>query len=239
MTELRARASQELVAAGSTLLGAGFIGPTGHANLSSRFKGDMLLTSGSVQGMTTEDVALVSLSGEVRSGWLAKLNADVTQMHAEVYRILPNVNAIVHSHPRDLLAFALANKPLPVNYEPMLRIGQEVPVPVVPWFPRGSPAAISGIARCLSESPDTKAVLLGNHGVLVFGQTVEEAVIASLVLEEAARAELVARVLGGSLPLSDGPRPGSGAGSAESVPRNDMALSAQASQFETKDTATR
>src|SRR5260370_29520865 len=66
-------------------------------------------------------------------------------------------------------AFVLANRPLPCRTEPLLRFGQAEDVPVVAWGPRGSDVSVRGIAQVVGQHPMTAAVLLANHGLLVFG----------------------------------------------------------------------
>jgi len=108
---------------------------------------------------------------------------------------------VIHTHSPNLLAFAMANRALPARYEAMLRFGQAEDVPVAPWAPRGSERSVAGIVELVNAQPGTNAVLLGNHGVLVFGSTVEATAGLLVILEEAAEAELQAAALGGARDL--------------------------------------
>ena len=105
-----------------------------------------------------------------------------------------------------MLAFALANRPLPCNYEAM-RFGQPTEIPVIPWRRRGTPEWIHSIVAGVEQHPGTNAVILGNHGVLVFGPTPAETVTLATVLEAPAEAEIHAEPLGGASPLALGERP--------------------------------
>lgn len=173
---------------------------TGHANLSARVGGDaMLLTiEGQVRNLSPDRLALVRLDGGVLEGELDPVNAEIVTMHSEVYKARPEVGGIIHTHSPHLLAFAMANRPLPCRYEALLRFGQAEDVPVVPWAPRGSERSVGGITDVLGQHPGTQAVLLGNHGVLVFGRGPQEAAALLTVLEEAAEGELAAVSLGGA-----------------------------------------
>jgi L-fuculose-phosphate aldolase len=192
---------QALVRAAEALFVNRVISRTGHANLSARADGEaMLLTvEGHVRGLTADGLALVGFDGEVREGALDPANAEIVAMHTEVYRARPEVGGIIHTHSPNLLAFALANRALPSRYEALLRFGQVVDVPVVPWAPRGSERSVGGIVDALAAWPETRAVLLGNHGVLVLGDSPAQAVQILTVLEEAAEAELAAWALGGAV----------------------------------------
>ncbi|MFT4231537.1 MAG: class II aldolase/adducin family protein [Leucobacter sp.] len=174
---------------------------SGHCNLSNRVSDDtFLLTNieGHARTATPQDIALVDSSGNILDGDMEPGNIEIIQMHAAVYRKYPEYGGVVHTHSPYLLAFAMANTPLECRYEGMLRWGQATNVPVVPWAPRGSEHSVEGIMRTLEAHPHTKAVLLGNHGVLVFGGDVTEAAQLLIILEEAAQGELNSLPIGGA-----------------------------------------
>lgn len=187
-----------IVEAAQALFRNNVMSPTGHANLSGRVSSDeMLLTvDGMVRDLSPDRMARVRLDGTVLSGALDPTNAEIVAMHGEVYRVRPAVGGIIHTHSPNLLAFAMANRPLPCRYEALLRFGQAEEVPVVPWAPRGSERSVGGIVEAMSEHPSTQAVILGNHGVLVFGRSPQAAAALVTVLEEAAEGELAASHLG-------------------------------------------
>ncbi|MDA8393309.1 MAG: class II aldolase/adducin family protein [Actinomycetota bacterium] len=196
---------QEVVAAIRRLEETSVLSRSGHANLSARASDDRMLltTSGMVRDVTPSDMAVVGLDGTAIEGMLDPTNQEIVEMHSRVYRLRPEVGGIVHTHAPWLLSFAMANQVLPARYEALLRFGQAVDVPVVPWAPRGSDASVSGIVDAFRQEPGTKAVLLGNHGVLVVGESPLAAAALLAVLEEAAEAELTGRAIGGAkdLPL--------------------------------------
>ena len=199
-TDSQILARQAVVDAAATLFRNQVMSHSGHANLSARLGEDeMLLTiSGMVRDLGPEGLARVRLDGTVLEGDLDPSNAEIVDMHTKVYLARPDVSGIIHTHSPSLLAFAMANRPLPCRYEGLLRFGQAAEVPVVPWAPRGSERSVGGIADALRAHPATQAVLLGNHGVLVFGRNPQAAAALVTVLEEAAAAELEADTLGGA-----------------------------------------
>jgi L-ribulose-5-phosphate 4-epimerase len=174
---------------------------SGHCNLSNRVDGDkMLLTNieGHARTATPEMITLLGLDGTVHGGDVNAGNWEIVPMHAEVYKAYPAIGGIVHTHSPHLLAFAMSNQALQCRYEGLLRWGQATEVPVVPWAPRGSEHSVGGILATLERYPDTQAVLLGNHGVLVFGDDVTAAANLVVALEEAAQGELNSVPLGGA-----------------------------------------
>lgn len=201
-----AEARTAVVEAARTLFTNGVMSHSGHANLSARTGGDtiVLTTRGVVRDLTSGELAAVRLDGSVIEGKLDPDNAEIVAMHTEVYRARPGVGAIIHTHSPHLVAFAMANRPLPCRYEALLRFGQAQDVPVVPWAPRGSAKSVSGIVDVLAAHPGTGAVLLGNHGVLAFGPDPGGVAALVTVLEEAAESELAAGALGGAVDFPPG-----------------------------------
>jgi L-ribulose-5-phosphate 4-epimerase len=111
-------------------------------------------------------------------------------------RARPELNAVVHTHSPYATAFSVVHQPIPVITETM-----------ADWF--GQPVQVT---RYLSvEDPefttlpvevmgDGYAVLLGNHGPITVGKTLEHALERAVTLEEAARTYSIARTIG--MPVS-------------------------------------
>lgn len=184
----------------AALVRHGVLSHSGHMNFSVRLDDQrMLLTAKpGTPELRHEDLAVVRLDGTVESGNLDPTNREIIMMHAIVYQLRPDWNAVVHTHSPAITAFALAHQPLPCRYEALLRWGQAEPVPVVPWGPRGSDVSVRGIAAALDQQPDTRAVLLANHGLLAFGDSAALAAQMVTILEETAGMELAAATLGGA-----------------------------------------
>jgi L-fuculose-phosphate aldolase len=194
------QAKQQLVKAAETLFRASVMSHSGHGNLSVLIGPEtMLMTSGgNIYNLDPNTLAQVGLDEQVISGPMEPGNAEIISMHARLYKVRPELRAIIHTHSPAPTAFAYAHEPLPIRSEPMLRFGQAVEVPVVPWAPRGSDESVSGIIDIAKANPETNAVLLANHGLLAFGQNPVAVAGLVIALEEAAEAELAARALGGA-----------------------------------------
>ncbi|MFD5422542.1 class II aldolase/adducin family protein [Streptomyces sp. NPDC127069] len=196
---------RRLVAAAEQLFTAGVMSHSGHANLSARLDGErLLLTPGHVRGLRAEQLAVVGFDGQVLEGELRSVSAEIIAMHTAVYRARPHVGTVIHTHSPSATAFALAHRPLPCRTEPMLRFGQAEEVPVVPWGPRGSDVSVRGIAEVLDRCPTTAAVLLANHGLLVFGPDPEATAHLVVAIEESAEAEIAAAAIGGAVDFPPG-----------------------------------
>ena len=120
-------------------------------------------------------------------------------MHTAVYRDRPDVGCVVHTHSPYATAFAVANRPIGCWIEALAMFGLADGVPVAAYGPRGSEQAVANIRAAIR--PGVPAVLLANHGVLVFQRTPDLAILVGGVVEEAAQAAINARAMGGPVAL--------------------------------------
>lgn len=126
---------------------------------------------------------------------MTPVSAEIVHMHTRVYQRRPDVGSVLHTHSPFATAFAVAGRPIECWAEPLVRAGITEPVPVAAYAPRGSDEAVQNIVAAIG--PQTKAVLLANHGVLVFHEDLQMAAQVQFALEEAAQVGLYALSLGG------------------------------------------
>lgn len=120
------------------------------------------------------------------------------QMHLEVYRQRPDVNAVVHAHPPVATAFAVAGIPLDraVLAEVVTTLGS---VPIAEYATpstRELPEAVRKYVRAHD------GMLLANHGALTLGSDLFSAYYKMETIEHFANISFVARMLGGERLLS-------------------------------------
>ncbi|MCE5388518.1 MAG: class II aldolase/adducin family protein [Acidithiobacillus sp.] len=203
MTDKTMNLAQELIRIANVLRERGLLFRGAHANLSGREDDRLLITrGGSVANLGEKDLAWLPIAAEDLRQDFDPNYREIVDMHTRLYQHRADVGAIIHCHPTHSTAFAVAQQSIPAVYEPMLRQGIHTDVPVVAWAPRGSSASVNGILEAF-DAPDTVAVLLANHGVLVTGDSPETAVNRLTALEEAAELVLHARVLGGEKALPE------------------------------------
>ena len=111
---------------------------------------------------------------------------------------------MLHTHSPYATAYAVARRPIGCWVEALAMFGLASGVPVAGYGPRGSAEAIAGIRAAVT--PGVPAVLLANHGVLVFHRTPELAILVGGVVEEAAQAGINAAALGGPAEIPPGLR---------------------------------
>ena len=122
-----------------------------------------------------------------------------TAAHAYVYRHMPEVGGVVHTHSTYATAWAARGEAIPCV---LTMMGDEFggSIPVGPFALIGDDAIGRGIVETLSGSP-SPAVLMQNHGPFTIGKDARAAVKAAVMCEEVARTVHISRQLGEPLPI--------------------------------------
>jgi len=186
------------------VVASGAISANAHGNVSLRVAGaDEIYFTGasSLRDHPAEAVVRIGLDGEVREGELPPIQGAVVAMHTAMYADQADVGCVIHTHSPFATAYAVAHRPIGCWIEALAMFGLPDGVPVAGYAPRGSEAAVASIRAAVV--PGVPAVLLANHGVLVFHRTPDLAILVGGVVEEAAEAGLSAAVLGGPVPLPE------------------------------------
>ncbi len=192
----------QVVAAAEHVVAGGAISANGHGNISLRVPGaeEMYFTSApSLRGLGPDGVVRVGLDGTLLEGQLPPIQGAVVAMHTAMYQDQPDVGCVLHTHSPYATAFAVANRPIDCWIEALAMFGLADGVPVAAYGPRGSEQAVANIRQ--AARPGVPAVLLANHGVLVYHRTAELAVLIGGVVEEAAQAAINARAVGGPVEI--------------------------------------
>jgi len=195
---------KEVVEASQQLVRSGIMTKTLHGNLSLRLPDEdafLLTAGGSLADMQPENVALFRLDGSLIEGTVMPVGAEIIQMHAIVYRLRPEFRGVVHTHSPFATGFAVAGQAIAPAYEAMVRNGLTEGVPVARYGPRGSEESVNNIAEVLKAHQGIRALLLENHGVLAFAESVAGAVRVNMTVEESAEIMLYAQQLGGAKPI--------------------------------------
>ncbi|MEX5237477.1 L-ribulose-5-phosphate 4-epimerase [Kocuria arenosa] len=122
-----------------------------------------------------------------------------TAAHAYVYRHLPEVGGVVHTHSPYATAWAARGEPIPCVLTAMAdEFGGEIPVG--PFAIIGDDSIGRGIVETLSGHR-SRAVLMLNHGPFTVGKDARDAVKAAAMLEDVARTVHLSRQLGEPLPI--------------------------------------
>ena len=122
-----------------------------------------------------------------------------TAAHAYVYRNMPQVNGVVHTHSTYATAWAARGEPVPCVITGQAdEFGGDIPVG--PFAIIGDESIGEGIVSTLTGHR-SRAVLMQNHGVFTIGSSPRDAVKAAVMAEDVARTVHVSRQLGEPIPI--------------------------------------
>jgi L-ribulose-5-phosphate 4-epimerase len=196
--------AEQVVDVAARVVASGAISANGHGNVSIRVPGsdEMYFTAApSLRNHPVSAVVRVGLDGTLREGDLPPIQGAVVAMHTAMYADRPDVGCVLHTHSPYATAYAVAQRPIGCWIEALAMFGLPTGVPVAGYGPRGSEEAVAHIRG--AALPTVPAVLLANHGVLVFHRTPELAILVGSVVEEAAQAGINAGGLGGPVEIPE------------------------------------
>jgi L-ribulose-5-phosphate 4-epimerase len=149
-----------------------------------------------LEEITPDDLVLIDFDGKKIAGIRERHNE--FPIHAEIMRRRPDVQAVVHTHP--ILPTILGSAG--INIRPVTHEGCYFYPPDVPVF-----TEMTDLIRTRQEGEmvatslgDHRALLMKNHGIVIATGSVEEATVASMLLNKAAKAQMAARQTGIDVP---------------------------------------
>jgi L-fuculose-phosphate aldolase len=192
---------EDLIAAARELVSSGLV--TGAGGNVSACDGDSMWISPS--GFSFADAEVqhyprISISsGEILEG--DHRPSSEVLMHLQVYRVRPEVRAIVHAHPKMTVALTAAGHDLrPMYADYYVYLGGNVPH--VPYTTVTTPE-LAAVVQAGFEAPDCQGMVLRNHGTICVGESVKEALFRTLAMEEQAFIQYHALTVGTPQFLSD------------------------------------
>lgn len=164
-------------------------------NISARVEGTdqvVIKSSGvSFADCKEENIILVDLYGNVVEGSL-KPSKEV-KFHCGIYRVRPEIRAVVHTHSPAATAFSVVGREIP-----MVTVSAAKGIlrtPVIRYAPPGSEELARLVMEAFQEE-GLKTALLQNHGVITVGKDLFEALYLAEVVEDTARVAIYAEGLG-------------------------------------------
>ena len=150
------------------------------------------------EDLTPESMVVTDLQGRAVDGDLAP--SSDTASHCYIYRHMPAVNGVVHTHSRYATAFAVVGEPIPCVTTAMAdEFGGEIPC--AGFCLIGGEDIGKLVVEALRDHR-SPAALLQNHGVFTIGKSAEDAVKAAVMTEDNAAIVWTARQLGDVIPIS-------------------------------------
>lgn len=171
-------------------------------NISVRLEKDRVLgtPSGVSKGfLEPRDLVLTDLKGEVRGG-LPRGVKPTTElsMHLTIYKMRPDINAVVHAHPPVATSFAASG----MGLDQCLLPEAAILLGAVPLAPYATPWTDEVPESIRELVPRCDTILLAKHGAVTYGPTLKEAHFKMEILEHSAQVAFYARILGRPTPLT-------------------------------------
>ncbi len=202
--EAIAEARKDVAGLHAELVRSGLVVWTG-GNISGRVPGaDLFVIKPSgveYDDLTPDNMILCDLDGEVIPGspGSERSPSSDTAAHAYVYRNMPEVGGVVHTHSTYATAWAARGEEIPCVLTAMAdEFGG--PIPVGPFAIIGDDSIGRGIVETLAGHR-SRAVLMQNHGPFTIGSSARNAVKAAVMLEDVARTTHIAREAGPLIPI--------------------------------------
>lgn len=147
--------------------------------------------------LTPQEMVVCDLDGNLILG--SRNPSSDTAAHAYVYKHMPEIGGVVHTHSTYATAWAACGKPIPCY---LTMMGDEFggEIPVGPFALIGDDSIGQGIVETLRESR-SHAVLMQNHGPFTIGKDGKSAVKTAAMVEEVARTVHVAQQVGTPIPI--------------------------------------
>jgi L-fuculose-phosphate aldolase len=193
MSKTEHQQREDIVRVGRLMFDKGWIA-SNDGNISIRLDDRRMLATpaGINKGMLTcEDLLICDLEGNKLEGFRQPTSEIL--MHLTIYKMRPDVRAVVHAHPPVSTGYAVAGRPLNLGVLPEVIVALGA-VPLAQYGLPGTPALSDGMMPYLANYD---ALLLANHGVVAYGDDVFRAFFRMDTVEHSARISLVAELLGG------------------------------------------
>jgi L-fuculose-phosphate aldolase len=145
--------------------------------------------------ITMQNILTIDLEGNVVAG-TARRHSEV-YIHSEILKARPDVNCVIHTHPTYATALSATKRTLKCYSQPGALFYEALGNYADTINLIRSHAMGAGVAHALGQG---RGVLLKNHGIVVTGASIEEAVIGTIMLENGAQVQLLAEAAGDPAP---------------------------------------
>jgi L-fuculose-phosphate aldolase len=145
--------------------------------------------------ITMQNILTIDLDGNVVAG-SARRHSEV-YIHSEIFKARADVNCVIHTHPTYSIALSATGRTLKCCSQPGALFFDGLGTYTDTINLIRTHAMGAGVARALGQG---RAVLLKNHGVVVTGATIAEAVIGTIMLENGAMVQLLVEAAGDPAP---------------------------------------
>ena len=134
--------------------------------------------------MSFEDIVVMNQHAQVVESINGYRPTSEAMMHLRIYEARPEVNAVVHTHSKFAVTFAILKKEIPAIVYELMNLGcKEGYIPVAPYGRPGTMALAESVIKPLGISD---VVLMESHGVVAVDKDIKEALLKAAYVEELA-----------------------------------------------------
>lgn len=175
---------------------------SGHVSMRLPDNGGFLIQSvhASRAQLTPGDLFTLGFDGTIIDGPAGTKPVSEFHIHSEIYKARPDVNAVLHAHPKVPILFTIAEGAklvMVLTHGYRWRGG-------VPVHPDSAHIDTPGLGRAMVETMgDRNAVLLRAHGIVLVSESIQSLLIDGIHFDRNAQALLEASRLGKPIPMSD------------------------------------
>lgn len=180
------KAKDLVIKAGKELLESGLIART-WGNISARISENQFVITPSgkaYDGLTREDIVVVNISDCKYEGNVKP--SSEKGVHAECYRLRPEVNFVIHTHQTNASALSILGQ----NIIPNARIAKEdkdylgQKIPCAKYGLSSTKTLKNAVAEAVKQNPDSPQVLMKYHGAVCMGKDYDDAFKVARTLEK-------------------------------------------------------
>ncbi len=147
------------------------------------------------EDMTPEDIVVMDYDTLEVFGDLKP--SSEKKVHAQIYKTRKEVGAVIHTHQPCASTLAAARREIP----PILDDQAQILGPSVRCADYALPNTQKLVRTTVKALRGRYAALMANHGAITLGRTMEEAIVAALVLEKVCKTFIEAEFIGGARPI--------------------------------------
>ena len=175
---------------------------SGHVSVRLPYDGGFLIqaVAASRGKLEPEDIFTLGLDGEIFDGPAGTVPAAEFHIHSEIYKARPEMNAVLHAHPKVPILFTIAEGAkliMVLNHAYRWRNG-------VPVHPDSAHIDTGELGRdMVATMGDANAVLLRAHGIVLASENIQSLLIDGIHFDRNAQALFESTSLGKPIPMSD------------------------------------
>ena len=146
-----------------------------------------------------DEVAVLDYDSEAQIEGSVKASSEY-RLHKAALDVRKDANAVIHSHCTYLTAFALQCKDIKIDCNTAFAVFVKGEIKCVPYGEPGTTHIADGLEDALA---DRDIALLGNHGVVCVGQTLESAFALLEDMEETVKTYVISKSFGEPVKIPD------------------------------------